>query len=102
MFGEGSFEREGEGEDEKWNGVVSVIEGEKGRKYMVFDEVKMVDEVKGGEFGMMWGVGYCGGKRRGKKGRWVYGIGVEVEGVEMEELRDVLEEMKEDFVGECR
>ena len=40
VFPEGSFEREGHPEDEKCNGVLTVIEGEKARNYIVFDELK--------------------------------------------------------------
>ena len=36
VFPEGSFEREGHPEDEKCNGVLTVIEGEKARNYIVF------------------------------------------------------------------
>ena len=42
VFPEGSFEREGHPEDEKCNGVLTVIEGEKARNYIVFDELNMV------------------------------------------------------------
>ena len=41
VFPEGSFEREGHPEDEKCNGVLTVIEGEKARNYIVFDELNM-------------------------------------------------------------
>ena len=60
VFPEGSFEREGHPEDEKCNGVLTVIEGEKARNYIVFDELNMVDEVKGAEFAIMSPVGYSG------------------------------------------
>ena len=46
VFPEGSFEREGHPEDEKCNGVLTVIEGEKARNYIVFDELNMIDEVR--------------------------------------------------------
>ena len=36
----------GHPEDEKCNGVLTVIEGEKARNYIVFDELNMIDEVK--------------------------------------------------------
>ena len=58
VFPEGSFEREGHPEDGKCNGVLTVIEGEKARNYIVFDELNMVDEVKGAEFAIMSPVGY--------------------------------------------
>ena len=63
VFPEGSFEREGHPEDEKCNGVLTVIEGEKARNYIVFDELNMVDEVKGAEFAIMSPVGYSGRNR---------------------------------------
>ena len=47
VFPEGSFEREGHPEDEKCNGVLTVIEGEKARNYIVFDELNMVDGSRG-------------------------------------------------------
>ena len=37
VFPEGSFEREGHPEDEKCNGVLTVIDGEKARNCIVFD-----------------------------------------------------------------
>lgn len=66
VFPEGSFEREGHPEDEKCNGVLTVIEGEKARNYIVFDELNMVDEVKGAEFAIMSPVGYSGRNRTAK------------------------------------
>lgn len=97
VFPEGSFEREGHPEDEKCNGVLTVIEGEKARNYIVFDELNMIDEVKGAEFAIMSPVGYSGRNRTAKNARWLYGIAVDLDGVEMEQLRDVFYQMKHDF-----
>ena len=69
VFPEGSFEREGHPEDEKCNGVLTVIEGEKARNYIVFDELNMVDEVEGAEFAIMSPVGYSGRNRTAKNAR---------------------------------
>ena len=85
VFPEGSFEREGHPEDEKCNGVLTVIEGEKARNYIVFDELNMVDEVEGAEFAIMSPVGYSGRNRTAKNARWLYGIAVDIDGVEMEQ-----------------
>ena len=101
VFPEGSFEREGHPEDEKCNGVLTVIEGEKARNYIVFDELNMVDEVKGAEFAIMSPVGYSGRNRTAKNARWLYGIAVDLDGVEMEQLRDVFHQMKHDFLPQC-
>ena len=101
VFPEGSFEREGHPEDEKCNGVLTVIEGEKARNYIVFDELNMVDEVKGAEFAIMSPVGYSGRNRTAKNARWLCGIAVDLDGVEMEQLRDVFHQMKHDFLPQC-
>ena len=101
VFPEGSFEREGHPEDEKCNGVLTVIEGEKARNYIVFDELNMVDEVKGKEFAIMSPVGYSGRNRTAKNARWLYGIAVDLDGVEMEQLRDVFYQMKNEFLPQC-
>lgn len=101
VFPEGSFEREGHPEDEKCNGVLTVIEGEKARNYIVFDELNMVDEVKGKEFAIMSPVGYSGRNRTAKNARWLYGIAIDLDGVEMEQLRDVFHQMKHDFLPQC-
>ena len=81
VFPEGSFEREGHPEDEKCNGVLTVIEGEKARNYIVFDELNMIDEVKGAEFAIMSPVGYSGRNRTAKNARWLYGIAVDLVGI---------------------
>ena len=50
VFPEGSFEREGHPEDEKCNGVLTVIEGEKGEKNSPFlrgqkGKIKYIDNI---------------------------------------------------------
>ena len=98
MFPEGSFEREGHPEDERCNGVLTVIEGEKARNYIVFDELNKVDEVKGAEFAIMSPVGYSGRNRTARNARWLYGIAIDLDGVEMAQLRDVFHQMEHDFL----
>lgn len=101
VFPEGSFEREGHPEDERCNGVLTVIEGEKARNYIVFDELNKVDEVKGAEFAIMSPVGYSGRNRTARNARWLYGIAIDLDGVEMAQLRDVFHQMEHDFLPQC-
>ena len=101
VFPEGSFERERHPEDGKCNGILTVIEGEKARNYIVFDELNMIDEVEGKEFAIMSPVGYSGRNRTAKNARWLYGIAVDLDGVEMEQLRDVFHQMKNEFLPQC-
>ena len=74
VFPEGSFERKGCPEDSKSNGVVTVIDGEKARNYLVFDDLETIDDIKGTEFAIMSPVGYSGRNRTAKNARWLYGI----------------------------
>ncbi len=56
---------------------------------------------KGAEFAIMSPVGYSGRNRTAKNARWLYGIAVDLDGVEMEQLRDVFHQMKHDFIPQC-
>ena len=78
VFPEGSFERKGCLEDSKSNGVVTVIDGEKARNYLVFDDLETIDDIKGTEFAIMSPVGYSGRNRTAKNARWLYGIGIDL------------------------
>lgn len=101
VFPKGSFEREGHPEDGKCNGVLTVIDGDKARNYIVFDELNMVDEIKGKEFAIMSPVGYSGRNRTAKNARWLYGIAIDLDGVEMEQVRDLFYQMKNEFLPQC-
>jgi hypothetical protein len=101
VFPEGSFERKGCPEDSKSNGVVTVIDGEKARNYLVFDDLETIDDIKGTEFAIMSPVGYSGRNRTAKNARWLYGIGIDLDGVGMAQLRDVFHQMKHEFLPQC-
>lgn len=101
VFPEGSFERKGHQEDEKCNGIMTVIEDEKARNYLVFDDLKMVEAVQGKEFVIMSPVGYCGRNRTAVNARWLYGIAFDLDGVEMPQIRDLFFQMKNEFLPQC-
>nr|AAA26475.1 ORF A [Selenomonas ruminantium subsp. ruminantium] len=101
VFPEGSFERKGCPEDSKSNGVVTVIDGEKPRNYLVFDDLETIDDIKGTEFAIISPVGYSGRNRTAKNARWLYGIGIDLDGVGMAQLRDVFHQMKHEFLPQC-
>jgi len=101
MFPEGCFERKGCPEDSKSNGVITVIEGEKARNYLVFDDLDTIDEVQGAEFAIISPVGYCGRNRTAKNARWLYGIAIDLDGVEMPQIRDVFYQMKNEVIPQC-
>lgn len=101
VFPEGSFEREGHPEDGKCNGIITVIAENKARNYLVFDELGAIDEVKGAEFAIMSPVGYAGRNRTAKNARWLYAIAIDLDGVDMPQLRDVFHQMKTGFLPQC-
>ena len=101
VFPEGSFERAGHFEDGKANGIITIVENDKAKNRIVFDDLSVIDEVKGKEFAIMSPVGYSGRNRTAKNARWLYGIAIDLDGVEMEQLRDVFYQMKNEFLPQC-
>lgn len=101
VFPEGSFEREGHFEDGKANGIITIVENDKAKNRIVFDDLAVIDEVKGAEFAVMSPVAYSGRNRTAANARWLYGIAIDLDGVEMEQLRDVFYQMKNDFLPQC-
>lgn len=98
VFPEGSFERAGHPEDEKANGIITVIQGEKARNYMVFDDLEVISEMQGKELAVMSPVAYSGRNRTAKNARWLYGICIDLDGVGMQNLRDVFFQAKNDII----
>lgn len=98
MFPVGSFERRGHHEDAKANGILTVIDGDKARNYIVFDDLKEIVEQKGAEFAIMSPIGYSGRRRTAKNARWLYGIAVDLDGVQYQNLRDVFFQAKNGFL----
>jgi len=101
IFPVGSFERKGHFEDERGNGIITVIEGEKARNYLVFDDLDTINNFSGCEFAIISPVGYCGRNRTAKNARWLYGIAIDLDGVEMAQLRDVFYQMKNEILPQC-
>lgn len=98
VFPRGSFERKGHFEDEKANGVLTVIEGEKARNYVIFDELEEIKEQKGKEFVILSAVSYSGRNRTAKNARWLYGLTIDLDGVEIQNLRDILFQAENDII----
>ena len=108
IFPEGSFERWGHMDDHKPNGIaVSLpgrggsingialeIEGDgKARRYIVTDDLKVLDELRDTDFTIMSPISYFGRKRSGKFARFLYALVFDLDGVGMPQLRDVLHQM---------
>ena len=101
VFPEGSFERAGHFEDGKANGIITIVENDKAKNRIVFDDLSVIDEVKGAEFAVMSPVAYSGRNRTAANARWLYGIAIDLDGVEMPQLRDVFHQMNHDIIPKC-
>ena len=101
VFPKGSFERVGHPEDEKPNGIMTVIEGDKARNYLVFDDLEEVKLSKGKEFAILSPIGYKGRNRTAKNARWLYGVGIDLDGVGMQQLRDLFYQMEKGVLPQC-
>ena len=113
IFPEGSFERKGHYEDKKPNGIaVSLpgkggsvngialgIEGDgKARRYIITDDLKMLEELMDTDFTIMAPISYYGKKRSGKFARFLYALVFDIDGVGMPQLWDVLHQMNKDIL----
>lgn len=101
VFPEGSFERAGHFEDGKANGIITIVENDKAKNRIVFDDLGVIDEVKGAEFAVMSPVAYSGRNRTAANARWLYGIAIDLDGVEIPQLRDVFHQMNHDIIPKC-
>ena len=100
MFPEGSFESEGvEDQERRPNGIVSVLEDadQPGRRYnrILFDDLKMLDEVMDKEFVVIAPIGYSGRRRLSKNGFSFFGMIIDLDNVGVENLEDLLYEMEQ-------
>ena len=101
IFPVGSFERKGHFEDERGNGIITVIDGEKARNYLVFDDLDTINNFSGCEFAIISPVGYCGRNRTAKNARWLYGIAIDLDGVELPQMRDLFYQMQNKILPQC-
>lgn len=99
LWPEGTFEREGCQEDQKPNGLALDIRG-KGRAYhkIITDGLEQLDELLQEEFVITSPVSYFGQRRTGENARYVYALTFDLDGVEMQQLRDVLHQMNHDIL----
>lgn len=99
LWPEGSFEREGCQEDRLPNGLALDIRG-KGRAHhrIITDGLEQLDELLESDFVITSPVSYFGQRRSGDNARFVYALAFDLDGVGMQQLRDVIHQMKNDYL----
>lgn len=112
IFPAGSFERKGCYDDNKANGIAVALPsvgrgngialelqgGGKARRYTVTDELDALQELQRAPFAILAPISYFGKARSGKNARFLYAMVFDLDGVGLDQLRDVLHQMKHDVI----
>lgn len=98
IFPVGSFERAGHPEDAKPNGILLDLSEEKPRQRIVTDELGEIEDIQGAQFAVMSPISYSGRCRKGRNARYMYALTFDLDGVGMNQLRDVLHQMRKEFI----
>ena len=107
IFPVGAFERKGKHEDGKPNGLAKVIkdsqpkkDGTQKGKYTVIvtDELSELDELQSKDFVVISPLGYYGKHRTANNAAVLYGITVDLDGVEEKQLTDLLFQIDNDVL----
>lgn len=98
VFPVGELEREGHPEDGKANGILTIIRGDRAKNRIIFDELDEIDRIQGEEFAVTSCVAYSGRNRTAANARWLYGITIDLDGVELPQIRDLFYQAKNGFI----
>lgn len=90
LFPIGSFERCGHIEDNKANGIFVIIKPEGVIRRLLTDEHSELDDALGDKFSVMSPVSYYGKSRSGHNASELFAFTVDLDGVEMRQLRSVI------------
>lgn len=99
IFPEGSFERKGCKEDLKANGILTVIGEEKSKNRLIFDDLEEVINQQKEKFVITSAVSYSGRRRTASNARWLYGITIDLDGVNLENLKDFFHQVSKGIIG---
>lgn len=102
IFPVGSFERKGRFDDQKPNGIVIDIDAEnRVKRYTVTDELEQLKDLQGHSFTVLSPVGYSGKRRTAENARYLYALTIDLDGVKMENLLDLLHQMKNEVIPQA-
>lgn len=98
IFPEGSFERKGHKEDLKANGILTIIGNQTSKNRIIFDDLEEIQENLKKKFVIVSAVSYAGKKRTASNARWLYGITIDLDGVNLQNLEDFFYQVKNDLI----
>lgn len=99
IFPVGSFERKGHKEDLKANGILTVIGKETSKNRLIFDDLEEILENQKRKFVITSAVSYSGRRRTASNARWLYGITIDLDGVNLENLKDFFHQVSKGIIG---
>lgn len=99
IFPVGSFERKGCKEDLKANGILTIIGKEVSKNRLIFDDLEEILENQKKKFVITSAVSYSGRRRTASNARWLYGITIDLDGVNLENLKDFFHQVSKGIIG---
>lgn len=97
LFPIGSFERKEHYEDNRPNGVFIILDDSGARRYMLTDELSELSIALGDNFSIMSPVSYFGRERSGRNARELYSFTIDLDGVGVTELKNLLYQFSTKF-----
>lgn len=99
IFPEGTFERKGIQTDRKPNGIALIIKGGRNAYHRILtDELDGLQELFNEDFVITSPVSYFGERRTGQNARYLHALAFDLDGVEMQQLYDLLHQMKNEVI----
>ena len=101
LFPVGSFERRGNQDDGKPNGIATILKTQpedKNRNVIITDELTELPELIENNYVVISPVSYIGRNRTGKNARYAYAITIDLDGVGIKQLRDLIHQMQNKII----
>lgn len=95
IFPVGSFEEIQKQQQQKPNGILTVIRGDKSYNRIVFDDLKEIEQQQGKEFVIMSPISYVGKQRTAANARFLYAFAIDIDEVGEREMRLLLDHFNE-------
>ncbi len=97
IFPIGSFEKKGIVENKKSNGILTEINFKNSNSSIIFDDLEEIKLNLKRKFIITSCISYAGRRRTSSNARWLYGITIDLDGVNLTTLNDLFYQIKNGF-----
>jgi len=95
VFPEGEMERRSCPDDAKANAIaIQIFDNGRAHKSIVFDGLEELDGYMGADFAIISPITYCGRNRSSRNARWMYALAIDLDGVGMRQMNNVVHQME--------